>query len=268
MPSFLDLDGLRSYDEKMKGYVNEKIRGVKTTSADGVSIVADESGVMSLNADYIAYLDQQTYKAPAISKFSITGVSGSSAEVGTSYSPTAFTHNESNVSNIDGSLTLKKGSTVVRSGIAASASSVTLDFTDTEKTAMAHKFTSASSVTWTLSGKNSKGSAFSKTVTVNAYYPAFVGTSTKESVEGSDILGFSKYSSIKGTRNVTVAEASYIYLCCQSSTTVTKVTSGGFESAFNLIGTVTVDINGVNSTYNVYRTPDPISADTYELVIS
>lgn len=264
-PKVLDKDRLTYYDKKIKEYI-----GNKAKEPDGSSIVY-ENNLLSLNPEYTAYLDEVTYKKPSVVSFGVTSIS-TSVWVGESVNPTGFTHYESNLDNISGTLTLSKGSTTVRSGISASSSTATVTFTDTEKTNAAHTFTSNASIMYKLSGTNSKGTAFYKTVSVTACYPFYIGSSTAESLTAAEIVKLtrqSKKSGVSGTYTVTLASDAYIYLCCQSGFTVNKVTSGGFESPFTQLSNVNgVTINGVSCTYKSYRTPEMIGAGTYELVIS
>ena len=195
-----------------------------------------------LKPEYITYLDNQLYQAPSISSFEI--VSGSK-EVGQTYTISSFTHREANINNIDGTLTLKKDSSVVKDNISASTSNATISYSDTITR------TSAGNITFTLSGVNTKGAAFSKQDTISFYFPSFIGGVSADTL--SDVSSLTKIASasLSGTREVELSSVGYVYFI--TTTTISKITSGGFDVP-TTNSTLTLNINGVNKEYKVYRT--------------
>ena len=107
-----------------------------------------------------------------------------------------------------------------------------------------------------------------KSVTVNAYYPKFVGGTTKTTITSADILGFTKMAisgSAAGTVSVTSKANEYIWFCVPTGMTINKVTLGGFNVPIEAVVTVAVSDRG---NYNCYRSSNPLSASTRSFVIS
>lgn len=121
--------------------------------------------------------------------------------------------------------------------------------------------------TYTLS-ITSKGVTKSATANVNAYYPMYFGHSSKNSIAGADVLGFTKQaikSSPNGTYNMTgIAEGEYVWLCVPSNFNISKVTSSGF--GVPMAAAITVKVEGKGS-YKCYRTEGALKAGNFNFVI-
>ena len=121
--------------------------------------------------------------------------------------------------------------------------------------------------TYTLS-ITSKGVTKSATANVNAYYPMYFGHSSKNSIAGADVLGFTKQaikSSPNGTYNMTgIAEGEYVWLCVPSNFNISKVTSSGF--GVPMAAAITVEVEGKGS-YKCYRTEGALKAGNFNFVI-
>ncbi|MCM1079673.1 MAG: hypothetical protein NC344_10280 [Bacteroidales bacterium] len=107
-----------------------------------------------------------------------------------------------------------------------------------------------------------------KSVTVNAYYPKYVGGSTKTTLTSDDITALTKQGisgSASGTANITSADDEYIWFCVPANMTINKVTLGGF--AVPLEAAVTVAVTG-KGNYKCYRSTNPLSAGARSFVIA
>ena len=232
--------------------------GRAPTAGDGIVVDGYE---ISLPEAFYDYLVEQTFETPTISALAITGLGGA-AEIGTSVSVSAFTHTETNIANISGTLTLKHGSTTIASNIAPSASSATGSFTTRTVTR-----TSAGSETFTLSGTDALGRTVSRSVSKSFYVPRIYGTLTSDTATAAQLLAMTHAQSYGSPQSVTLSAAGYIYLASQSAISTVKNYDTGFGVAMTSLGTQTLSINGVNVTYNVYRT-DQLQAQTIRLTIS
>lgn len=224
---------------------------IQSGIVDNASIICDnDTGKLSLAARYIEYLDNQLYQAPSITTFNIVG---NNQEVSnTSYSVSSFSHAESNVSNINGNLTLTRGSTEIANNIVPSGSSTSITIEDS--------FTpnTAQTVTYTLSGYNTKDARFTKTDSISFYFPSFIGASENDTI--SDESGLTKVASgsLAGTRSV-VATNHYVYFV--TTTAISSIKSGGFDVSYSQQDNVNLIINGVTKSYYVYRTNEIITSE-------
>ncbi len=197
------------------------------------------------------------YVAPAISTFTLTP-SASSHKLPATYTLTSITHKETNIANISGTLTLKRGSTVLKSGISPSSTGTTITVSDTITL-------TSSGVYYTLSGTDKNGKAISKSVYVSAYYTSYIGASTSETISDTLIASLTDVSSssLSGTRSVEISgESKYVWFVTTS--TISSITSGGFEVPYN--AAVTYTHNG--TTYKCYRTSSKIVAGSNSFVIA
>ena len=211
---------------------------------DGVTTIGALPFSDILKPEYKEYLDAQLYQAPAISTF--TMVSGSK-EVGQSITVSSFSHKETNIDNIKGKLTLKKGSTIIMSNIDPKSSDTTVNLSSAQTV----KLTSPGTVTYTLSGTNTRGGAFSKSSSVSFYFPSWYGYASTDSISSVDGLTKVSASNLDGTKTVTTEAVGYVYFV--TTDTISKIASGGFDVT-TTHSTLTLDINGVSKSYNVYRT--------------
>ena len=231
------------------------------TVAAGQGIEVSEGGVVSLPSIFYNYLVEQTYNSPAISYFDVPGLS-SVVEVGTDVVISSFSHSETMINNIQGNLTLKKGSTIIADNIVpvTSSSTVTLSspVTITRNT--------AGTETLTLSGTTTLGGTISKNVSTSFYLPKFLGASTNTSVTSSEIVNMQKGQTFP--TSITISDASYIYFVTDGTISSVKDSDTGFGVPLDPATTLSVNINGVAVAYHVYRTSNSILPGAYTFTIS
>lgn len=244
--------------------VSKKDKEVTISATSGVDVEQttgqSETAVMSQKAvtkeinDLWARID---YVAPTISTFTITP-STSSYKLPAKLTLTAITHMETNVSNIVGNLTLKRGSTILKSDITPSSTSATVTISDTVTL-------TTSGVTYTLSGTDKNSDTFSKTVSVSAYYTSYFGASEDSTVSDTLIAGLTdtNSASLAGTRTVTITNISK-YVWFISTRAISSIKSSGFEVPFTLVN----DSYSYNGTsYKCYRTTEKVVAGNNTFVI-
>lgn len=235
--------------------VNE-LNFISEGMVDGTSLTTSTtSGKISLNQEYIDYLDSKLYAYPTISTLNIVG---SNVEVGTTVTISSFNHTETNSKNIDGKLTLTSNkNNSINLAVTPSDTNTTVSFNDS------YQFTTNTTLTYTLTGKDTRGNTITKEDSISAYFPSFMGASTAESI--TDVTGLSKISSatLKGSRSV-AATSHYVYFI--STTAINTIKSGGFDVSYSKLDNITLNINGFDKSYNVYRTNELIvSTLTYDI---
>ena len=196
------------------------------------------------------------YVAPEILTFTLTPPPVS-FKLPATYTLNDIMHKETNIANISGTLTLKRGSTVVKSGILPSSTDVTIAVSDTVTL-------TSSGVSYTLSGTDKNGKAISKSVYVSAYYTSYIGASTSDTISDTliDSLTDVSSSSLSGTRSVEISgESKYVWFVTTS--TINSIKSGGFEVPHN--AAVVYAYNG--TIYKCYRTSSKIVAGSNIFVI-
>ncbi len=107
-----------------------------------------------------------------------------------------------------------------------------------------------------------------KTIIVNAYYPKYIGGSSKANIVSSDITTFDKKaitSSASGSYNVTSNDNEYVWFCVPSNMTINKVTLNGFAVPMQTAIDITITEDKI---YKCYRTANPLSAGTRTFVVS
>lgn len=220
-----------------------------------------DGSTIKLPQAFYDYLVKQTFATPTIDTFTVTGL-GSAAEIGTSVSITGITHKEDNPENIEGTLTLRRGSTVVKSDILPSSTStdVALD------SAISVTRTTAGSETFTISGLDKLGETFTKSVSKSFYVPKFLGSSASASVTASDILSMTKGQMLPTT--ITNSSIAYIYFVTDEPISSVKDAYTGFSVPIEEAVTTSVTINSVPVSYYVYRTSNRIQAGTYHFTIA
>ena len=228
------------------------------TGGQGVTV---SGTTISLPQAFSDYLVTHTFATPVISAFTVTGL-GSSAEIGTSVSVTGFTHAETNIENISGTLTLKKGSTTLKTGISPSSVSATIALDSAETVTR----TTAGTETFTLSGLDTLGGTISKSQSKTFYVPKFLGYNAATSVTANDVLNMSKGQMMPST--ITLPSTAYIYFVTDGTISTVKDADTGFGVPLETPVNLSVSINGVPVTYHVYRTSDSILAGTYHFNIS
>lgn len=225
---------------------------VQTTGTSTTDVMSQQAVTKEIE-DLWARID---YVAPTISTFTITP-STSSYKLPATLTLTAITHKETNVSNIVGNLTLKRGSMKLNITPSETSTSVTVSDTVTLTT---------SGVTYTLSGTDKNGDTFSKTVSVSAYYTSYFGASEKSTVDDYLIGGLTDTSSasLGGTRIVNITDTSK-YVWFISTKAISSIKSSGFEVPFTLVND-SYTYNGTTS-YKCYRTTEKVVAGDNTFVI-
>lgn len=250
---------------------NEALEAAQNANVkvDNETIFKTEDQVIYLNEAYAEYLKQVTYDNPTITTFTMTP-SGTSVEVGTTYSPTAFTHRETNVNNISGNLTFtsnrKSGYSL---SVTPSASSTQVSLSGE---GLAYTLGANDSVTFTLSGEstentNPSGMDFSNTVTVSSYFPCYYGANTSATI--TNVTGLTKKNSgtIAGTYTIDVAANEYVWFVTRG--TISNVTSSRFEVPMNEPVTVNLTFGGTSYAYNAYRIAGQVTvAGSYTYIVS
>lgn len=231
----------------LKSYV------VQTTGDSELKVMSQKAVTNEINNIWAKI----NYVAPEILTFTLTP-SVSSYKLPATYTLTSITHKETNIANISGTLTLKRGSTVLKSGISPSSAGATITVSDTVTL-------TSSGASYTLSGTDKNGKAISKSVHVSAYYTSYIGASTSETISDTLIASLTDVSSssLSGNRSVEISgESKYVWFVTTS--TISSIKSGGFEVPYN--AAVTYTYNG--TTYNCYRTSSKIIAGSNSFVIA
>ena len=226
---------------------------VQTTGTSTTDVMSQQAVTKEIE-DLWARID---YVAPTISTFTITP-STSSYKLPATLTLTAITHMETNVSNIVGNLTLKRGSTILKSNITPSQTSVTVTVNDTVRL-------TTLGVVYTLSGTDKNGDTFSKNVSVSAYYTSYFGASENSTVSDTLIAGLTdtNSASLAGTRTVTITNTSK-YVWFISTRAISSIKSSGFEVPFTLVNG-SYSYNG--TSYKCYRTTERVVAGDNTFVI-
>lgn len=250
-------------DEALEAAQNADVK------VDNVTIFKTEDKVLYLNEAYAEYLKQVTYANPTIAAFSMSP-SGTSVEVGTTYSPTSFTHRETNVDNISGNLTLTSNR---KSGysldVVPSGSSATVSLSGQ---GLEYKLGANDSVTYTLAGEstedtNPSGMDFSRTVTISSYFPCYYGANGSAAI--TNVTGLTKKNSgnIAGTYTIDVAANQYVWFVTRG--TVTSVKSSGFDVPMNEPDTVNLTFGGTSYAYKAYRVAGKVTvAGSYTYTVA
>lgn len=250
-------------DEALEAAQNADVK------VDNVTIFKTEDKVLYLNEAYAEYLKQVTYANPTIAAFSMSP-SGTSIEVGTTYSPTSFTHRETNVGNISENLTLtsnRKSGYSLSVTPSATSAQVSLSGQGLEYTLGAND-----SVTYTLAGEstentNPSGMDFSRTVTISSYFPCYYGANASETI--TNVTGLTKKNSgsIAGTYTIDVAANQYVWFVTRG--TVTSVKSSGFDVPMNEPVTVNLTFGGTSYAYKAYRVEGQVTvAGSYTYTVA
>lgn len=250
---------------------NEAISAAQNADVkvDNVTIFKTDDKVLYLNEQYAEYLKQVTYANPTIATFSMNPL-GTSVEVGTTYSPTSFTHRETNVDNISGNLTLTSNR---KSGysldVVPSGSSATVSLSGQ---GLAYTLGANDSVTFTLAGEstentNPSGMDFSRTVTISSYFPCYYGANDSATI--ANVTGLTKKNSgnIAGTYTIDVAANQYVWFVTRG--TVTSVKSSGFDVPMNDPITVNLTFGGTSYAFKAYRVEGQVTvAGSYTYTVA
>lgn len=250
-------------DEALEAAQNADVK------VDNETIFKTDDKVLYLNMTYANYLRQVTYANPEIVTFSMNPL-GTSVEVGTNYSPTSFTHRETNTNNISGNLTFKSNrKSNYALGVTPSSSNRTIDISDK---GFAYTLGANDSVTFTLEGEstentNPSGMDFSRTVTISSYFPCYYGANGSATI--TNVTGLTKKNSgnIAGTYTIDVAANQYVWFVTRG--TVTSVKSSGFDVPMNEPVTVNLTFGGTSYAYKAYRVEGQVTvAGSYTYTVA
>lgn len=201
------------------------------------------------------YLDNILYQAPTIASFSLVGyvdgvarqgISGN-FEAGTSITVNSFNHQETNVANISGNLTFDSQS--VSPSASATSVSLTTPLTITSNTSK------------TLSGTDTKGNPFSRTVSMSFYYYTYTLATSSVISSGASVSGATKSSKTvsqfaSSGDTISYSNGDYIYFFTKGTgKTVQQQVLGQWTNiATTYVGEVTLTLsNSTTATYDCYR---------------
>ena len=114
-----------------------------------------------------------------------------------------------------------------------------------------------------------KGIKFSKSKTINAYYPMYFGSSSEGNILTFDPAQFTKQaikSTPAGSYSFTVADDQYIYLLVPDDLPpISRITSGGFDIPWEKQDSKAQ--TPTNADYNVYKSISKVNGGTIDIVI-
>lgn len=109
-----------------------------------------------------------------------------------------------------------------------------------------------------------KGKNYTASPSVNAYLPTFAGIVAAALIGDLNVVGLPRKSSnIKGTYSLSNTQSggsTYYAWFCANSTTISKITSGGFDVPLEVVATKSVTVGGKAFTYNCYRSTNNVKA--------
>lgn len=243
--------------------INELIANQKIDIKENGGII-DNNGIQ-LDPIYLSYLKKMTFATPSIKTFTITPAA-STLEVGNTYTLSSIKHSEANKDSILGSLTLKRGSTVLKSDIAPTESDTSIPISDSVT------LNSNGSETYSLSGtyidSEGKNQSITSSKSITWYWPHFYGALSAESFSQALLSALKKSTStssnFSGTISITNNTDEYVYFVTKDSSLTVK--SGGFDVPLTQT-TQALTINGISTNYYIYRT-NQLNAGTLTYVLS
>ena len=240
---------------------------IYTAAADG-GIEIDDDNKITLSEDFLQYLSEQTYKSPSISTLQLfldNDAILTSVEVGTTVEFNKIKHKETNIGNITGNLTLRKGnsnSDIIKNDIVPVNNDTTISISS-----QAISNTGAGSKSIKLEGTNSRDSSFSRSVTISFYWPQFYKVTDEENWNNiADNPGARTQKITDNNNNCTIEisnKSQYVYFRFVSEK---RITMNGIDVDFldDENGTTqSLDINGVSKNYYCYRTAKKLMPGTY-----
>jgi len=235
--------------------VNEQVITDANIKTDEESIIF-ENNVLKLPDGWINYLQEQTFAIPTITL--TASQSTRTFEYGAIVTSN-FSHRETNIDNISGTLTLKKNNAAIESNIEKTTSNVTLQHTLNEPI--------TANISYVLTCVDTRGTTRnSNTITFSCYKPTFYGTHTDDTLTNISTLT-KKASASLGTVSFNSQFGEYGYFV--TAGTINSITSGGFAVPFvKQAGTINVTLNGKTVAYNVYRTAGALDSGSNTFVIA
>lgn len=232
---------------------------------DGVSIL-NKDGILQLPSEYIEYLSNQTYAAPAILSFSVSdGGIGVSNPISNQsiWQITGVKHEEKNIDNIVGDLTFTFNNT---------STTITKSSTQLEQTIPTNTLTISKPGKYsaTLSGRDTKNNTFSSKIEKEWYVPMAYAMTSDENADISSLnFVYNEISPANGGVEVSIfvgEEDQYIFF--SRATTFNTPTIGvmdvEMDGEFPVQQTIT--INGYTASCYVWRTAKKVEkGSTYKI---
>lgn len=223
---------------------------------DKVSILYNNEKGLHLPDSWVNYLKEQTFAIPVLT---LEKNANNTYEYGITIQNLAFNHKETNIDNINGTLTLKENNVIIKENIEKSNELIEIDFTK--------NITMTQNYTYTLSCVDTLGNTRQVSTSITQYKPVYYGLNTSATI--TTITGLTKInSSIFGEITVNpTSDGNYVYFVTNG--TIKNIISSGFDVPYILQESkVTVNLNGSNVQYNVYRTSSAIKSgeSTFKIV--
>ena len=223
---------------------------------DKVSILYNNEKGLHLPDSWVDYLKEQTFAIPVLT---LEKNANNTYEYGITIQNLAFNHKETNIDNINGTLTLKENNVIIKENIEKSNELIEIDFTK--------NITMTQNYTYTLSCVDTLGNTRQVSTSITQYKPVYYGLNTSTTI--TTITGLTKInSSIFGEITVNpTSDGNYVYFVTNG--TIKNITSSGFDVPYILQESkVTVNLNGSDVQYNVYRTSSAIKSgeSTFKIV--
>ena len=223
---------------------------------DKVSILYNNEKGLHLPDSWVNYLKEQTFAIPVLT---LEKNANNTYEYGITIQNLAFNHKETNIDNINGTLTLKENNVIIKENIEKSNELIEIDFTK--------NITMTQNYTYTLSCVDTLGNTRQVSTSITQYKPVYYGLNTSTTI--TTITGLTKInSSIFGEITVNpTSDGNYVYFVTNG--TIKNIISSGFDVPYILQESkVTVNLNGSNVQYNVYRTSSAIKSgeSTFKIV--
>lgn len=223
---------------------------------DKVSILYNNEKGLHLPDSWVNYLKEQTFAIPVLT---LEKNANNTYEYGITIQNLAFNHKETNIDNINGTLTLKENNVIIKENIEKSNELIEIDFTK--------NITMTQNYTYTLSCVDTLGNTRQVSTSITQYKPVYYGLNTSTII--TTITGLTKInSSIFGEITVNpTSDGNYVYFVTNG--TIKNIISSGFDVPYILQESkVMVNLNGSNVQYNVYRTSSAIKSgeSTFKIV--
>ena len=223
---------------------------------DKVSILYNNEKGLHLPDSWVNYLKEQTFAIPVLT---LEKNANNTYEYGITIQNLAFNHKETNIDNINGTLTLKENNVIIKENIEKSNELIEIDFTK--------NITMTQNYTYTLSCVDTLGNTRQVSTSITQYKPVYYGLNTSTTI--TTITGLTKInSSIFGEITVNpTSDGNYVYFVTNG--TIKNIISSGFDVPYILQESkVMVNLNGSNVQYNVYRTSSAIKSgeSTFKIV--
>lgn len=217
------------------------------SAGDGIEI---EESVIAMQRNFYEYLNDETYQSPTIAHFAAPELIGT-AVIGAASAVSYFIHGEANAENIAGSLTLSYAGQIISAEIAPDASQARVNIGPVTVTK-----NSSGSMTFTLSGEDTRGRPFSRNLSKSFYNPIFWGAAVDQQPTDTFLNSLtSALSDAKGrTVTITAGAGEYLWYAVPARLGACSFKVGGFDGGFGqpVLFTYT-NSAGFAEDYAVYR---------------